>query len=60
MKSLSSRDDTRVFFRDIADEFLTPNGVLTPEAVPDGPHPNELGYRIGANVILGRVKALLQ
>ena len=53
-------DDKQVFFLDIGDKFLTPDGVLTPEVMPDGLHPNEFGYRIWANAILGRVKALLQ
>ena len=53
-------DDQRVFFLDIGDKFLTPDGTLTPEVFPDGLHPNELGYRIWANAILGRVRQLLQ
>jgi N-acetylglucosamine-6-sulfatase len=53
-------DDKQVFFLDIGDKFLTPDGVLTAEVMPDGLHPNEFGYRIWANAILGRVKALLQ
>jgi lysophospholipase L1-like esterase len=58
LKSIA--DDQRVFFLDIGDKFLTPDGVLTPEVMPDGLHPNEFGYRIWANAILGRVKALMQ
>jgi lysophospholipase L1-like esterase len=53
-------DGQRVFFLDIGDKFLTPEGVLTPDVMPDGLHPNEFGYRIWANAILGRVKALMQ
>jgi hypothetical protein len=29
------------------------NSELTPEVVPDGLHPNELGYRTGANASWG-------
>jgi lysophospholipase L1-like esterase len=52
-------DDKQVFFLDIGDKFLAPDGTLTAEVFPDGLHPNELGYRIWANAILGRVKTLL-
>jgi len=53
-------DDRNIFFMDIGDAFLTPDGTLTPEVMPDGLHPSEQGYQIWADAIAGRVKALMQ
>jgi N-acetylglucosamine-6-sulfatase len=53
-------DNQRVFYMDIGDKFLAPDGTLPTDIMPDGLHPNEKGYRIWADAISGRVKELLQ
>ena len=52
-------DNKQVFFLDIGDKFLTPDGTLTPEIMPDGLHPNLKGYKIWADAISARVKDLM-
>ena len=44
-------DEKRVFFLNINDEFLTEDGVLTKEIMPDLLHPKEKGYAIWAEAI---------
>ena len=44
-------DEKRVFFLNINDEFLTEDGVLTREIMPDLLHPKEKGYAIWAEAI---------
>ena len=39
-------DGKRVFWCDFNDQFLTADGVLSPELFPDYLHPNALGYEI--------------
>jgi N-acetylglucosamine-6-sulfatase len=53
-------DNKRVFYMDIGDKFLAPDGTLPVDVMPDGLHPNEKGYRIWAEAIQGKVKELLQ
>ena len=53
-------DNKQVFFMDIGDKFLTADGTLTPEIMPDGLHPNLRGYRIWADAISSRVKELMR
>jgi lysophospholipase L1-like esterase len=53
-------DNQRVFYMDIGDRFLAPDGTLPADIMPDGLHPNEKGYRIWAEAIAGRVKELMQ
>jgi lysophospholipase L1-like esterase len=53
-------DNKQVFFMDIGEKFLTPDGTLTTEIMPDGLHPNLRGYRIWADAISGRVKELMR
>jgi N-acetylglucosamine-6-sulfatase len=53
-------DNKQVFFMDIGDKFLAPDGTLTPEIMPDGLHPNFRGYRIWADAISDRVKQLMR
>jgi lysophospholipase L1-like esterase len=53
-------DNKQVFYMDIGEKFLTPDGTLTPEIMPDGLHPNLRGYRIWADAISGRVKELMR
>ena len=53
-------DNKNVFFMDIGEKFLTADGTLTQEIMPDGLHPNFRGYRIWADAIAGRVKELMK
>jgi lysophospholipase L1-like esterase len=53
-------DNSKVFYMDIGDKFLAPDGALPVEVMPDGLHPNTQGYKIWADAIIGRVKELMQ
>ena len=46
---IAGRD--KVHYMDIAANFLSNDGFLSPEIMPDALHPNELGYRIWAESI---------
>ena len=48
-----------VTFLDIGPKFLTPEGVISQDIMPDFLHPNEKGYRIWAEAIATTVKKLL-
>ena len=50
----------RVVYLDIGQKFLTPDGTLTKDIMPDLLHPNEKGYQIWADAIIDPVKQLLQ
>lgn len=49
----------RVTFLDIGAKFLTPDGLITKDIMPDFLHPNEKGYRIWAEAIEPTVKKLM-
>ena len=53
-------DNKQVFFMDIGDKFLAPDGTLTTDIMPDGLHPNLKGYKIWADAISARVKELMK
>ena len=53
-------DNKQVFYMDIGEKFLAPDGTLTPEIMPDGLHPNLAGYQIWADAISDRVKTLMR
>ena len=53
-------DNKQVFFMDIGDKFLAPDGTLTAEVMPDGLHPSLKGYEIWAGAIMDTVKTLLK
>ena len=53
-------DNKQVFYMDIGDKFLTPDGTLTTEIMADGLHPTAKGYQIWADATLDRVKALMK
>jgi lysophospholipase L1-like esterase len=53
-------DNKQVFFMDIGDKFLAPDGTLTPEIMPDALHPNLKGYKIWAEAMSPRVKELMK
>jgi lysophospholipase L1-like esterase len=52
-------DNERVFFMDIGEKFLAPDGTLPRDVMPDGLHPNENGYRIWAEAVHPRVLELM-
>ncbi len=52
-------DGKDVVFLDISKAFLTKEGVLSKEIMPDYLHPNAKGYEIWANAIEGKVKEML-
>jgi lysophospholipase L1-like esterase len=53
-------DNKQVFFMDIGDKFLTADGTLTQEIMPDGLHPSARGYQIWAEAIMPTVRKLMQ
>ncbi len=53
-------DKKQVFYMDIGDKFLTADGTLTTDIMPDGLHPSEKGYQVWADAILPRVKELMK
>jgi beta-glucosidase len=52
-------DNQTVFYMDIGDRFLTADGTLPADVMPDGLHPNAEGYRIWAEAIMGTVSELM-
>jgi len=52
-------DGERVFFLNINNTFLTDNGVLSKEVMPDLLHPNENGYVMWAAAMEPTIKKLL-
>lgn len=48
-----------VTYLDIGPKFLTPEGLITKDIMPDYLHPNEKGYRIWAEAIEPTVRKLL-
>jgi len=53
-------DTKTVFYMDVGDRFLAPDGTLPVDIMPDGLHPNTQGYKIWADAIVGRVRELMQ
>lgn len=53
-------DNSTVFYTDIGSKFLTSEGVLPKEIMPDLLHPNEKGYEIWAEAIKDQVAELLK
>lgn len=53
-------DDRKIFFKDINRVFLTEDGVLSKEVMPDLLHPQEYGYTLWAEAIKDDVKRLIQ
>ncbi len=51
--------ERNVTFLDIGPTFLTPEGLITKDIMPDYLHPNEKGYRIWAEAIEPTVKKLM-
>lgn len=53
-------DDEHIFFLDINDKFLTDDGVLEKDIMPDLLHPNGKGYTIWAEAMEPMVKKLME
>jgi len=47
-------------YMDIGGKFLAEDGTLSKDIMPDFLHPNEKGYKIWADAIVGRVKEMMQ
>jgi beta-glucosidase len=52
-------DDKMVFYMDIGDKFLEPDGTLSKDIMPDYLHPNAKGYEIWAAAIEPKVAELM-
>jgi beta-glucosidase len=52
-------DNKHIFFMNINQKFVGPDGVLRTDLFPDKLHPNEEGYIIWANAIEPEVKKLM-
>lgn len=53
-------DGENIFFMDIGDQFLDPDGTLPVDVMPDGLHPNGRGYQIWADAIIDTVHELME
>lgn len=52
-------DNQHIFFLNINEKFLAPDGTLSVDIMPDLLHPSEKGYQIWADAILEKVKQLM-
>ncbi len=52
-------DDKSVYYLDINQAFLEPDGSLSKDIMPDLLHPNAAGYKIWSTAIMGKVKELM-
>ncbi len=52
-------DDETVYYLDINQSFLEPDGTLSKDIMPDLLHPNAAGYEIWAKAIESKVKELM-
>jgi lysophospholipase L1-like esterase len=53
-------DNKQVFYLDIGDKFLAPDGTLPADIMPDALHPNLKGYEIWAAATVDKVKELMK
>lgn len=53
-------DNQRIFFADVNSVFLTKNGVLPKDVMPDLLHPNEKGYELLAKALEPHLQKLLK
>jgi beta-glucosidase len=51
--------ESHIYFLDIGNQFLSSDGAISPEIMPDGLHPNSNGYQIFANAIEPEISYLL-
>ena len=60
-EAIGKLDDGKMIeYLDIGDKFLTPEGVLTKEVMPDALHPNAKGYQIWADAIQPALDELMK
>jgi lysophospholipase L1-like esterase len=52
-------DGKNIFYMDIGDKFLLPDGSLNMDIMNDPVHPNTAGYQVWADAIIDKVKELL-
>jgi len=54
-------DGQNIFYTDINDKFLAPDGSIPMDVMPDQPalHPNDKGYHIWADGIIDKIKSLM-
>jgi len=52
-------DDKTVWYMDINQAFLQPDGTLSKDIMPDLLHPNAAGYEIWTKAIMGKVRELM-
>lgn len=52
-------DDKTVYYLDINQAFLQPDGTLSKDIMPDLLHPNAAGYEIWTKAIMSKVKELM-
>jgi lysophospholipase L1-like esterase len=53
-------DGKNVFYLDIGDKFLAPDGTIAPDIMPDKLHPSEKGYEIWAEAVKAPLAELLK
>jgi len=53
-------DNKQVFYMDIGDKFLAPDGTLTAEIMNDFLHPTAKGYQIWADATIDKIKELMK
>jgi lysophospholipase L1-like esterase len=53
-------DHQHVFYMDIGDKFLGPDGTIPKDIMSDGLHPTSKGYEIWANAVEGELTTLMQ
>lgn len=59
-QALSRLDDGHhIFYMDLGPQFIENDGSISPSIMPDALHPNEAGYKIWANAMEPKLKALL-
>jgi lysophospholipase L1-like esterase/photosystem II stability/assembly factor-like uncharacterized protein len=52
-------DNKKVFFADLNQQFLAPDGTLSTDIMPDLLHPNEKGYEIWAKALAPELQKLM-
>lgn len=53
-------DGRTVFYMDIGEKFLAPDGTIPPDIMADRLHPTEKGYAIWAEAVKGRLAELMR
>jgi len=58
--AISKLDDGQhIYYMDIGDKFLEPDGSISADVMSDALHPTEKGYTIWADAVLPKIKELL-